>query len=132
MKKILILIAVTLSLTSMYAQFQGPGNQVNTVAITKNASDDTWVTLTGKIIKQVDHKKYIFQDSTGEITVEIKDRIWNGLTVNPDITVKITGEVDKDLLYPAKIEVKRLEVISNASTQNVNGGFQTNTDSIRE
>ena len=63
--------------------------------------DDTHATLRGNIVKQVGHEKYLFKDATGEIIVEIDDEDWGGVTVGPQDTVELIGEIDKDI---SKIE----------------------------
>ncbi len=59
--------------------------------------DDTHATLRGNIVKQVGHEKYLFKDATGEIVVEIDDDDWGGVTVGPQDTVELIGEIDKDI-----------------------------------
>ena len=59
--------------------------------------DDTHATLRGNIVKQVGHEKYLFKDATGEIVVEIDDEDWGGVTVGPQDTVELIGEIDKDI-----------------------------------
>ena len=58
--------------------------------------DDTKAVLRGNIVRQVKHEKYLFKDSTGEIVVEIDDDDWGGVTVGPNDTVELIGEIDKD------------------------------------
>ena len=58
--------------------------------------DDTRATLRGNIVKQVGHEKYLLKDATGEIVVEIDDEDWGGVTVGPQDTVELIGEIDKD------------------------------------
>jgi uncharacterized protein (TIGR00156 family) len=52
------------------------------------------VILQGKIERRLDDDKYLFSDDTGSITVEINFWVWNGLSVDANDTVEITGEVD--------------------------------------
>ena len=59
--------------------------------------DDTHAILRGNIIKQIKHEKYLFRDATGEIVVEIDDDDWGGVTVGPQDTVELIGEIDKDI-----------------------------------
>jgi Uncharacterized conserved protein len=87
--------------------YVGPGTAQVTVAEALKLGDDAWVTLTGKIERQIEHEKYQFSDGTGTITVEIDDKRWRGLTVGPEDTVIISGEVDMDL-GRREIEVKRI------------------------
>lgn len=67
-----------------------------TVDQAKQMRDDTKVTLRGNVIKHLGDDKYLFKDSSGEITVEIDDEDWRGITVGPNDLVEIYGEVDKD------------------------------------
>ena len=78
-----------------------------TVAEAQNQADDTWVVLTGRIVKQLGHEKYQFTDGTTSITIEIDDDVWQGLTVGPNDKVEIQGEVDKGFRN-VEIDVKRI------------------------
>ena len=69
---------------------------ITTVAQALKMKDDTYATLRGNIVKQVKHEKYLFKDATGEIIVEIDDDDWGGVTVGPNDTVELIGEIDKD------------------------------------
>ena len=95
--------------------FQGPGGNgsATTVAQARKAWDDSWVVLTGHIVSRAggDHEHYIFRDSTGEIIVDIDDKYFNGRTVTPQNLVRISGEVDKEILERTKIDVKQLEIL---------------------
>ncbi|OEF30236.1 YgiW/YdeI family stress tolerance OB fold protein [Vibrio rumoiensis] len=79
--------------------FQGPSDAnmfIKTVAEAKNANDDTKVVLTGKLKSALGHEKYLFTDTTGEITVEIDNDQWYGRTVTTSDSLILRGEVDKD------------------------------------
>lgn len=86
--------------------FEGPSAVANTtVAEAQKMSDDTSVVLTGKIEKGLGDEKYLFSDATGSIVVEIDDEDWRGLVVKPENTVEIRGEVDRELMKDAEIDV---------------------------
>jgi len=87
--------------------FTGPTAATVTVAEALKMADDAWVTLEGKIEKQLGHEKYQFSDGTGTIVLDIDDKRWQGQTVGPEDTVVITGEVDKDFTS-LEIEVKKI------------------------
>ena len=95
--------------------FEGPTTAagVTSAAQAKKSRDDTAAVLTGNIVSRVAGKddKYVFRDSTGEITVEIDDKYFAGRTVRPENTVRISGEVEKELFEEAEIDVKRLEIL---------------------
>lgn len=69
---------------------------VITVEKALKMKDDTNAVLRGNIVKKVKHEKYLFKDATGEIVVEIDDDDWGGVTVGPNDTVELIGEIDKD------------------------------------
>jgi len=79
--------------------------EITTVEQIKNLTDDTYVTMQGKITAKIGHEKYTFQDQTGSIKIEIDDDDWNGITVGKDDVVQIQGEVDKSWTKPDKIDV---------------------------
>lgn len=92
--------------------FVGPENKpsVSTVEQAHKMNDDTKVTLIGNIEKSLGDEKYLFKDNTGSIVIEIDDEDWNGLTVTPEVAIEIVGEVDKDLMKDAEIDVDIVRV----------------------
>ena len=79
------------------------------VSNAKNMPDDTMLVLRGNIIKSLGDEKYIFQDETDTITVEIDDDDWRGMTITPTDTVVLYGEVDAGPV--TEIEVTRIEMM---------------------
>ena len=69
---------------------------VSTVQGVQNMPEDSMVVLQGNISKRVKKDKYMFNDNTGEMMVEIEGYAWNGQDVAPTDVVTIVGEVDKD------------------------------------
>ena len=108
---LLIAIASLSSAATFAAGYSGPGAQpVTTVQGAMDASDDTSVVLQGKIIKLIKGDIYEFQDSTGIMKVEIDDEDWPAGTVDHIPPVKLTGEVDRDLIG-REIDVDFVEII---------------------
>lgn len=117
-------MAILLSFPAQ-AAFDGPGAQRGgfsgpaapadgtTVSEAKKLPDDSIVVLTGNIVAQVpgSDDNYIFRDSTGEIRVDIDHKYFRGQHVTPQNTVRISGEVDKDLGKAPEIDVKQVEVL---------------------
>lgn len=95
--------------------FQGPtsGVQADTVKKALDASDDTPVMLTGTIMERQagSDDKYLFKDSTGQVVVDIDQKVFAGRTVTPQTRVRLSGKVDKDLMGPTEIDVKVLEIL---------------------
>ena len=99
------------SSTAQAGGFTGPSGAVTTVANAKSLRDDTWVTLRGKITERISDDLYKFQDASGVINVDIDHKRWNGVTVGPQDTVEIQGEVDKDW-NSVEIDVKPIRTIA--------------------
>lgn len=85
---------------------------MTTVKAVKSMKDDSFVTLIGRITSRIGDDKYVFQDSTGQITVDINDGDFRGQKVSSRNTVRITGEVDHEFGRAAEIDVKKLEVVN--------------------
>ena len=103
------------STLTLWAQFQDPRHTgITTVSAAQEADDDSWVSLTGNILRQLGEERYLFQDSTGTIIVEIDHKDWRNVPVNPETTVRICGEVDRDWLTK-EIDVERVEVMTASS-----------------
>ena len=101
--------------SASYGGFQGPtgGTENNTVAKALKAWDESPVVLTGNIVERLagSDDKYMFRDATGQVIVDIDHELFWGKTVTPANTVRIAGEVDKEMFEATKIDVKFLEVI---------------------
>lgn len=78
--------------------FVGGAETIVTVAQVKDMRDDVNVVVKGKILQRLGDEKYLFEDATGSITVEIDDKDWRGQTVTPEDTVKLYGEVDRGFM----------------------------------
>ncbi|GAA5113595.1 OB fold stress tolerance protein YgiW [Orbus sasakiae] len=94
--------------------FTGGVQNITAAAQAKQMHDDSWVTLQGNIVQRLGDKMYLFRDSSGDINVKIKDKLWQGRSITPNDTIQITGEVDTHRYKPTDIEVKNLQVISVA------------------
>ena len=112
MKKIAAMTAI-IALVSMpvLAAGQGGFTGPSTTTTAKSLRDDTWVTLRGKIVERISDDLYKFQDASGVINVDIDHKRWNGVTVGPQDTVEIQGEVDKDW-NSVEIDVKQIRKIA--------------------
>ncbi|KGT48445.1 NirD/YgiW/YdeI family stress tolerance protein [Acinetobacter thermotolerans] len=75
--------------------------------------DDSKVQLKGHVVKSVGDEKYQFRDSTGTITVEIDDELWQGKPVSAKTPITIIGEVDVDYKPAKRVEIDVDEVRFN-------------------
>ncbi|MFV8762067.1 YgiW/YdeI family stress tolerance OB fold protein [Yersinia enterocolitica] len=87
--------------------FRGPSTGVTTVAKAKTMWDDSWVTLRGNIEKRIGGEHYIFRDATGTMVVDIDHKYWYGLTITPQDTVELHGEIDRDW-NSVELDVKQI------------------------
>ena len=88
------------------------GAQKLTVKDLSSEHDDDYVILEGYIVKKIKGETFLFQDSTGEIQIEI-DHKRNYIleNVNEKTLVEISGEYDKNTFEPDEIEVKNLKIL---------------------
>lgn len=97
------------------AGYTGPTNagaQLVTVQQASKKSDDTYITLRGKLVNHIKGDKFTLQDNTGTIVVEIDDDLLYGTTIAPTDTIEIIGEVDKDAPWSkVEIDVKQIRKI---------------------
>ena len=99
-KYLVLLVAPLFSTAVMASSYTGPGatSQITTVAAALEAADDAPVVLQGQIVKRIKGDIYEFKDSTGTMKVEIDDEDWPPMSIDDKATVKLTGEVDRDLM----------------------------------
>lgn len=100
---------------SIAGGFEGPGAQkpVTLVQDVAAAPDDMPSILVGRIIEKVRSRKnrYIFEDESGRVIVEIKKPVFGNLTITPEDLIQIEGEVDTDDKYPNEVEVDILRLV---------------------
>lgn len=101
MKKTLFsLLMAGLFATASYANSSAGHHSVTDVAKAENYSN---VTLKGKIIAQVDDKRYLFQDKTGTIELKADNKKQKNLQVSDSQQVLVYGKVDR---YGKKTEIE--------------------------
>ena len=107
-----LLLAPLFSTAALAAGYTGPGAQpVTTVAAANEAADDTPVQLQGFVTKKINNDdKYEFKDDTGTITVEIDNEDLPATPFNDKTKVKLTGEVEKNLMS-REVDVDVLEIV---------------------
>lgn len=88
--------------------FVGGLETIVTVKQVNEMRDDVPVVVQGHIVQRVGHEKYLFEDNTGSITVEIDDDEWRGQTITPTDIVKLYGDVDRGI-FKTEIEIDRVE-----------------------
>jgi uncharacterized protein (TIGR00156 family) len=126
MKKLMLTLGLIAIIGGANAAFVGGGcdkaakkdMQVDTVASLANMRDDARVVLVGNIIEQIKKDKYLFEDETGTIQIEIDREDWRGVDVSPTDTIKIFGELDKGI-WKDEIDVSRVKKVAKAADTTV-------------
>ena len=111
-KKLAALI-VTLAISSIAcADFEGPGasSYLVTVMSVYDLDDDDTVILEGYLLRKLQKEVYVFKDQTGEIDVEIDDKLLRDIKVTPDTLIRVRGEIDKDW-FSILVEADAVEIV---------------------
>ena len=98
MKKILFFLIFLLAATPAFAAFNGPSDsntyEVNsTAAASLEAAEGSTCILEGNIVMHIEKNRYLFKDTSGEITVDIPPHVFGALTITPETKIRITGEI---------------------------------------
>lgn len=88
--------------------FVGGAENIVTVKQVKEMRDDVPVVVSGHIVQRMGDEKYLFEDATGSIAIEVDDEDWRGQTINPSDTVKLFGDVDRGV-FKTEIDVDYVE-----------------------
>lgn len=92
---------------------QEAAKNVVTVSQVAKLADETGITLTGQITKQLKGDHYEFKDKSGTIGVEIDDDIWRQAQLKVGDHVRLVGEVDTHRYKPTDIEVVKIEKLAH-------------------
>ncbi|WP_419784619.1 NirD/YgiW/YdeI family stress tolerance protein [Maridesulfovibrio sp.] len=83
---------------------------VTTVAEARVSGADTKAKVKGHIVRKINDNKYVFQDKTGEIIIDLSPKA-GSLPVDANAEVEIEGRVEQDLVF-AGIEAQKISVIN--------------------
>lgn len=98
--------------------FVGPSSGVaRTVEQALDARDDTPAILEGHVVERIGKDKYVFEDSTGKITVEIEHKVFGARVVTPQTRVRLSGEVDSEFFRRNEVDVDVLEILDQTGSQ---------------
>lgn len=111
----LLLLLLCAGAPALGAGFIGPGagETVRRASDVLSATDDTQCVLEGRIVAKLQNRKhrYLFEDESGQVVVEIKRQVFGSQTVTPQNRVRLEGEVDSSRKYPNEMDVERLTVL---------------------
>ncbi len=98
----------TASTPSTKGGFVSGAETISTVKQVMEMRDDVPVIVKGNIVQRMGDETYLFEDSTGSISVEIDDDEWRGQTITPSDSVKLYGEVDRGI-FKTELDINYVE-----------------------
>jgi uncharacterized protein (TIGR00156 family) len=108
--------ALALCASLAFAQYVGPSATptYKTIAeVLKNPVDDAPVVLTGHIVKKLSKEKYTFTDLSGEIRIDVDQKLFPATPISEKTKVQIRGEVEKDFMHSPEIDADSLSIVDN-------------------
>ena len=124
-----LLLCLTLSLAFLTAQpvcaagFEGPGvaATVTRAVDVLGAQDDAPCVLEGHLVEKLPRRKhrYLFEDHSGQVVVEIDNKIFEQLTVTPKDKVRLQGHVDWNRKRPNEVEVDSITIIGSITAKDM-------------
>ena len=114
---LLLLLSLLISMESapVAAGFEGPGVAVTVTRAVDvlGAQDDAPCVLEGHLVEKLPRRKhrYLFEDHSGQVVVEIDNKVFEQLTVTPKDKVRLQGHVDWNRKRPNEVEVDSITVI---------------------
>lgn len=69
------------------------------------------VALRGKILKQEAKGKFLFNDGSGDIQLDINSELTDKEPINPPVEIELIGEVDKGIISDTEIDVKTYKLM---------------------
>lgn len=120
---ILLLVIACGAVAAFAAGFEGPGvgATVTRAVDVLGAQDDAPCVLEGHLVEKLPRRKhrYLFEDHSGQVVVEIENRVFGQLTVTPHDRVRLQGHVDWNRKRPNEVEVDSLSVIGVVTRKDV-------------
>lgn len=98
------------------AGYTGPSSVPTMTAkdLLANGKDDQYVKLKGKLVNHKGGEEYEFVDQSGKMTVEIDaKRFPEGVRIDHNTVVELTGEFDKETFGESTLDVKQIKVAAN-------------------
>ena len=118
MRYVLFALLLSLCAAPALAAYTGPTAAMNaptaTVKDVLSGSDDAKMCLEGHGMrkKEGSKNKYNFQDNTGTLVVEIKDKVFGTQSVDASTKVRICGKVDKKFRKNNEFDAKTLQIMN--------------------
>lgn len=110
-----LILLISMESAPVAAGFEGPGVAVTVTRAVDvlGAQDDAPCVLEGHLVEKLPRRKhrYLFEDHSGQVVVEIDNKVFEQLTVTPKDKVRLQGHVDWNRKRPNEVEVDSITVI---------------------
>ena len=105
------------------AGFEGPGvaATVTRAVDVLGAQDDAPCVLEGHLVEKLPRRKhrYQFEDHSGQVVVEIDNKVFEQLTVTPKDKVRLQGHVDWNRKRPNEVEVASITILGSITPKDM-------------
>lgn len=122
---LLLAFSLVISMESalVAAGFEGPGvaATVTRAVDVLGAQDDAPCVLEGHLVEKLPRRKhrYLFEDHSGQVVVEIDNKVFEQLTVTPKDKVRLQGHVDWNRKRPNEVEVDSISVMGSITPKDL-------------
>ena len=108
-------LVISMESAPLAAGFEGPGvaSTVTRAVDVLGAQDDAPCVLEGHLVEKLPRRKhrYLFEDHSGQVVVEIDNKIFEQLTITPKDKVRLQGHVDWNRKRPNEVEVDSITIL---------------------
>lgn len=111
MKKLIIAAAVAGTISLAHA---GDAIRADSAAIMQGIEEGTMVHITGEIIQVIDDERYVLEDTSGTIEIELDDDLTDDRQLQIGTRIDVVGEVDHDD-GRTLVEVEKVNSIQGAA-----------------
>ena len=87
------------------------GKNVVTIAHASKLADETAVSVTGSIVREVKHEHYELKDKSGTIIVDIDRDLATPAQLKPGTKVRVYGEVDTHRVKATDIDAVKVDIL---------------------
>ena len=107
-----IVLSVCVLSIWVYAEYASTGGYsvAENIAEAQRLKDGDEAVIDGVIVRDIGPDRYLLQDDTGQIDIEVKDELIMGTKIDPGTKVRVYGEFEDDWPVPL-LEVDYLDVI---------------------
>ena len=116
-------LVISMESAPVAAGFEGPGvaATVTRAVDVLGAQDDAPCVLEGHLVEKLPRRKhrYLFEDHSGQVVVEIDNKIFEQLTITPKDKVRLQGHVEWNRKRPNEVEVDAITILGPITSKDM-------------